>query len=398
MEEELYEAACRFYGADKAEQVVTERFHLFDEVRSCREIFGALQSCMDAGWERYFEAACEYHSAHGDLNVPRKFKTEDGLALGDWITTQRRVRAGKVEGRLTREQIEKLDGLGMTWGSLQELAWERFYEAARIYQETYGNLLVPKGYETADGLKLGAWIMNQRQSYANFGISKRMTPERIEKLNDIGMVWSTVSYQWEENYAQAAKYYAEHGNLEVPAAYETADGFRLGAWLQQQRATRRGRRQGKTLSREQVARLDAIGMRWGRQHDGTWMIQYENARQYAEAYGHLQIPVAYQAPDGSALGKWLARQRTARRMGELSRERIRLLDEIGMAWGEDPWQYRYELAWNYKKLHGTTQIPAQYKTPDGIWLGKWMYLQKKAMKEPMGLTNEQRNKLQQLLA
>ncbi len=396
MEQEMYEAACRFYGVERAGQVVAERFHLIDEVRSCREIFGALQSCMDAGWDAYYAAAKEYRAAHGDLKAARRYKTEDGLALGDWLATQRRIRAGKVDGRLSSEQIARLDELGMVWGSVSEMAWMRAYEAAKAYFETYGNLLVPRQYETGDGIKLGAWVMNQRQNYATYGISKRLTPERITRLNEIGMVWSAVSYQWEQNFAQAAKYYETHGNLEVPADYETADGFRLGGWIQQLRANHNGNGQGRALTAQQTARLDDIGMRWTNRYDGMWQQQYENAKRFYQHHGHLDVPVSYMAPDGSALGKWISRQRSG--AGRLSAERVALLNQIGMLWAQDPWQYRFSLAKDYKNTHGTAKIPAQHKTPDGIWLGKWLYLQKKELaSDKPKLTEEQKSMLQQLL-
>ena len=38
-----------------------------------------------------------------------------------------------------------------------------------------------------------------------------------------------------------------------------------------------------------------------------------------------------------------------------------------------------ELAQEYKKQYGNLEIPAKYKTADGIWLGRWIYNQKRLL-------------------
>ena len=83
----------------------------------------------------------------------------------------------------------------------------------------------------------------------------------------------------------------------------------------------------------------------------------------------------------------------------LSQERIELLDAIGMQWEKpDSWQHRYELAQEYKKECGNLEIPAKYKTADGIWLSRWVYNQKRLLQSGSGkLSEEQKKKLKELL-
>ena len=51
-----------------------------------------------------------------------------------------------------------------------------------------------------------------------------------------------------------------------------------------------------------------------------------------------------------------------------------------MVWQkEDPWKHRYELAQEYLEEHGNLNIPAKYKTSDGIWLNRWIYEQRRAL-------------------
>ena len=76
-----------------------------------------------------------------------------------------------------------------------------------------------------------------------------------------------------------------------------------------------------------------------------------------------------------------------------------MLEKIGMQWEKpNPWQHKYNLAWDYLQMHGNLQIPAKYKTADGIWLGRWLYDQKALLrKQSPRLSAEQTNKLRKLL-
>lgn len=125
---------------------------------------------------------------------------------------------------------------------------------------------------------------------------------------------------------------------------------------------------------------------------------------YFEENGSLNVPIGYTTPDGIALGKWVARQQYAYKSPnngncKLTPTRVTLLEKIGMQWEKpDPWQHKYSLAWDYLQMHGNLQIPAKYKTADGIWLGRWLYDQKVLLrKQSPRLSAEQTNKLRKLL-
>ena len=54
-----------------------------------------------------------------------------------------------------------------------------------------------------------------------------------------------------------------------------------------------------------------------------------------------------------------------------------MLDELGMVWDKfDPWRERYELARRYQSEHGDLDIPMNYQSGNGIWLGSWLYRQR----------------------
>lgn len=373
IEEELAQAAACYQQTGGGKPLVRERFQIIDEVRESRELFEALNETLSAPWEVMFERAREYYQAHGNLNVPKRFRTKEGYPLGTWITTQRRVRAGRQYGTLTPARIARLDGIGMVWENRLELAWERGYRAARTYYEEQGNLLADAGYVNADGYPLGVWLGNQRSLLA-----RNMLPSgRRERLEEIGMVWRKADYLWEERLQAAQGYYREFGNLCVQADYQTPEGLPLGKWIA---AQRQYRRQGR-LSDRQIRRLDEIGMIWEDAYTRQWEYGYGQAVKWYEAHGNLEVPAAYVDADGFALGRWLRRHteedpKTGRPAVCVTPERRAKLDALGMRWERaDPWETRYQLARRYYEEHGDLHVPAGYVV-EGVWLHKWLNEQK----------------------
>ena len=214
-------------------------------------------------WESCFAQAEAYYRAHGDLKVPQDYVTEDGCRLGQWLSNLRtRYRELRDEDKTgaTLEQIQRLERIGMEWNT-HETRWDMYFAAAERYYREHGDLLVPRGYQTEDGLKLGLWVSNQR-SKRKQKVRGRLTNEQVQRLSRIGMVWDSArDEQWMQWYGEAKAYYQAHGNLAVRKDFVTENGHALGVWLVNQRASRR-RSQGRAMTPERVRLLDDIGMRW----------------------------------------------------------------------------------------------------------------------------------------
>ena len=354
-------------------------------------LYGKLRREMEARWEVLCQAAADAAAKEGTLELPRSYTIHSGVPVGKWLELQRQVQAGQRPGRLTAEQAAKLEKLGIRWNHRLEAAWEKGFASAQKYRTEHGDLLVPVRYRDKNDFALGEWIVYNRQRY----LGGNLTQNRIERLEAIGMVWSTSNDLWEQNYAAATQYYLEHGNLEVPIKYETPSGFGLGVWLGAQRAAHKA----GELPQEQVERLDALGMDWTNRNDRKWMSLYDVAAAYYHEHGSLNVPSEYVTPDGVLLGKWVARQRYAylnpdRSSARVTPERKALLDKLGMVWEKyDPWQERYDLALAYKTEHGDLEIPSVYKTADGVWLGSWVSRQRQALNSGSSALSSERRKL-----
>ncbi len=238
---------CRKNGL-RSSYLTEERAKQLDQI-------GMIWSQPDYVWERNYSAALDYYKQHGDLEVPADCVV-NGVRLGRWIVNLRTAASGRGGYAMpTESQKQRLDELGMRWTDKASQQWEIGFSHAEAYYKSAGNLDVASSYKTESGYSLGAWISKNRTAYKNGKLSN----ERIDRLNSIGMIWDKSNKNsWSECYDYAKAYYLEHGNLNIPANYK-ANGIWLNKWLNEQKQIYLGKRPGKSLSHEQVRRLEDIG-------------------------------------------------------------------------------------------------------------------------------------------
>lgn len=88
--------------------------------------------------------------------------------------------------------------------------WYKNYQLAKKYYIEHGNLLIPEKYEI-EGVKLGYWITNLRRTYKNGTLSQ----DKIEKLNQIGMVWVGRIYNNQNNNKNNTKFNSNLVDLKI---------------------------------------------------------------------------------------------------------------------------------------------------------------------------------------
>lgn len=331
VEEEMQTAVRYYRDRGEGNLIVNEHFRVIDEVQDCMRLFKKLNETLGASWNLMYQAAKQYFENHGDLEVTKRYVTEDGLSLGQWLDTQRKVHAGKVNGILTESQIALLDKLGMRWESKCDQTWKRNIAVAQAYYKEHGDLLVNIRNGRYQGVELGKWLA-QLRTYRKSGIrGNYLTPERIKELETIGMVWDVPDYLWEQNYHAAFQYHKEHGNLDVPYYYVNPEGIKLGIWIANIRFARRSKESGRAkLTEGQIARLDELGMIWDNKNNAMWEKSYAAAWRYWKKFGNLNMPVSYVTEDGCHLGRWLSVQKNSYNKG-MSKERRKKLEAIGIS-------------------------------------------------------------------
>lgn len=364
VQEEMQSVVNYYRGRDERQNIVNETFEVIDELRDCRQLFDALEGTLSASWDLMYAEATSYFTEHHDLLVKHNYVTEAGYNLGIWVDTQKRIRAGKVVGSLSKEQIKKLDDIGMCWLTRNERLWEDSYNSAKDFFISNGHLSV-----SADMPTLKTWIIRQRQRYREHTI----TDEQYERLSEIGMIWN-IDDIWEGFFEKASAYYAEHGDLDIPVSYVTDDGVKLGRWYRSMRNTYRDGQ----LSQEKQKRLESIGMDWTSVKLRTWMRYYNAAASFYHEYGNLHIGSTYKTRDELNLGIWISSQRYSYSLGRLRQEQIELLEKIGMDWQryETRWEDAFAQCEAYSKEHHHLDIEVDYVTPDGLRLGAWLATQR----------------------
>jgi len=353
-------------------------------------------------FEEMYKYACIYYGKHGDLEVPTKFKTNNGkdydengtINLGTWISTQRRTVSPESErGRLLSQismRFEVKDS---------EQQWHVMYEYACIYYGKYGNLEVPQKFKTNNGsdydengsINLGRWITTQRRKVSS-------ESERGILLSQIGMRFEKKIKRlgFEEMYKYAKAYYEVHGDLEVSQRFKTNNGsdydkngtINLGHWISTQR-------QKESSESERGRLLSQIGMRFENKIKRLGFEEmYEYAKAYYEVHGDLEVPTKFKTNNGSDyekngtinLGTWIV---TQRQKVLPKSERGRLLSQIGMRFGNKikrlGFEEMYKYAKAYYEVHGDLEISQRFKTNNGkdydengiINLGTWIVTQRR---------------------
>lgn len=361
----------------------------------------------DLAWDKYYNALCKYKYEFGNIDIKANYVTPDGVELGAWISNLRTAKNSRRRGYyLTDERIAMLNKLGMIWDKL-DYQWEKNYSACVEYYKEHRSLDIPVHYATKDGLRIGAWIRRMRKARdGRLKGTQQLTQEQIQRLDAIGMDWQdSFTQRWEYGYAKAKEYYAQHGDIDVPATYVTEDGFPLGKWLKGhvQINDKTGRLSIKVTA-ERKAKLNALGFKWDA--EDSWAKRIAACKEYKAEHGDLNVSQQYVTADGIWLGKWLYECRRAykgelnQRQKSLTDEQIRELNALGMDWrtpAERAWEEKYqaasEMLEKMKQVENKTYTKAEY--PPSHSLRQWISRQKSLLRQGK-LTNEQVNKLHAL--
>ena len=386
IKEEMQVATSYYRSLGEADQIINEKFKIIDEVRNCRELFEKLNDALTATWDMYYASAKQYYKENGNLEVPARYITEEGYALGSWLNNQKAIRKGTIVGKLTEDEIHKLDSIGMIWDSL-DYFWEQNFKLAKEYYLTYGNLDIPTNYKSTDGKHLGNWVLRQRQLYK----SNSLTDEQVKKLDSIGMDWmDRVDRVWENGFMEAKNYSEEYGNLSVPKNYRSNTDFPLGIWIQRQRSLYKNNK----ISENRIKRLTDIGMNW---NPDNWESRFNLVKQYYEEHGNINISQK-EVIQGVWLGKWIVSQKKAMEEGKLTHEQIEMLktlpmEEVGRK--DNRWWSMYEEAKKYYLTYGNLNIPMNYLTSNGKKLSDWIIRQRRNYK--LGkMSSEHKEKLDEI--
>jgi hypothetical protein len=313
---------------------------------------------IDAGkadfWEDMFVLLEAYVNREGHCNVPISHK-EVGENLGKWVANQRHA---KKKGWMSRDKACRLEDLGMVSDKL-EAQWGDTFALLETYAKRERHCNVPCDHK-GNGASLGQWVSFQRKLK-----KKEMLPaDRKRRLEDLGIVGSQDMFALLETYVQ------REGHCNVPRS-NTEFRAKLGNWVSSQRATNTN----DNLSADRKRRLEGLGIVWV-PLESQWEANFALLETYVKREGHCIVPQSHKE-DGTNLGHWVSDQRVSKRKGGLSADKVRRLEELGIAWDiawaqiEAKWEHMFVLLETYVQREGHCNVPAIYKE-DGTNLGNWV--------------------------
>lgn len=189
-------------------------------------------------------------------------------------------------------------------------------------------------------------------------IRESITAECLESLG----------VSWDRWYGELLAYKAEYGDTNVHQHWDTG----LGRWVSIQRGT-----YGKgTLSKEKLAKLNAIGFVWN-SLEYKWDTGYKYLVEYLREHGQTMPTNDYLALDGYRLGNWAATQRTMR--DKLPQFRVDRLNALpGWSWNilSDQWNEGYESLKYFVDQFGHASPAAAHIGVDKFRLGQWVAVQR----------------------
>ena len=359
----------------------------------------------EESWDQSFAKLQTFQKKFGHLNPDVNDKTYG--KLGRWVRTQK-----WNYSNLPKDQILLLNSIGVTFVlNSHDINWEHQYLRLKLWKEANGHCQFLTN--SKEDPTLGRWVSLQRV----LNRKGDLIPERKEKLDAIGFVWSLrggpgtrykpageantpevplleekldrlnatgvareaaynkYDVKWHQMLEKLKEYKSKTGNCNVPRTDK--ENRKLARWVKTQRAVYKS---GK-LEEDRKHKLDNVGFDWEItrkiQYEDMWDASFAELVEFQRKNGHCNIPCRKEL---QTLHSWVKLQRrrckeTQVNLKPLSQRQIDLLNSIGFIWAqEEKWNDKYERLKGYQLEHGHCDVPKAYNQDQE--LGMWVQYQR----------------------
>ncbi|GBL46118.1 helicase, putative [Sulfuriferula multivorans] len=154
-------------------------------------------------------------------------------------------------------------------------------------------------------------------------------------------------------------------HAKVRSNYKTADGYRLGGWVSNQRSLL----STGMLDQSRKARLDEIGFVWDAFDDG-WEKRFSELTEYKNKLGDCRVPFGW--VENIELSLWVGTQRQDKKKGRIDSERTSRLSEIGFDWNpnQSDWEKNFSALAELFGQENHLNVPEKY--PKRPQLRRWV--------------------------
>ncbi|MFA6950353.1 MAG: helicase associated domain-containing protein [Lentimicrobiaceae bacterium] len=304
---------------------MTERLNTaIEDYKSIRN----LDNVHESRWLLMLFHLIKYKEEHGNTDVPAKYNEHQSLAY--WVRHQRMTyNQGKIDP--LREQLLRL--LEFNFRLLELHDWDIMFEKLIDFKIKYGHVRVTEGYYD---VPLFNWLMYQRK----LNWRGKLAATKIKKLINLGVdMHNKTINQWDDKFAQLAKFKEKNGHLYVCKHFGSDD--------QLINFVKVIRRHQNKISDERRANLDNLGFIWNpgkqlsillnkKRADEAWLKRYEELKEYKEKFGTCRILKT--SSTHHSLAYWISVIRN--NPDKLTPERLKLLDEIDFFKENNPQKHK----------------------------------------------------------
>jgi hypothetical protein len=303
--------------------------------------------------------------------VLQAMKEQDDL-LVDIIDKMReeKVTKSNVGDTLFREKVKILgpelsadilrDSIAIACAETLGSIWDEKFAELKKFHELFGSTDIPEDWIKYKTLR--RWVAYQRSLWKKGKLSEN----RIRKLNDIGFTWEPLEASWEEMYLSLIEFKNACGHCNVPIRWE--ENQKLANWVIY---LRKLKKKGQ-LREDRIKRLENIGFIWD-WYETKWDELYSALVEFKKVQGHCYVPRRWEK--NKKLANWVIYLRTLRTKGQLRKDHIKLLDDIGFIWAKGSkkislWDEMILELREFKKIHGHCKVPEEWpKNPE---LSQWV--------------------------
>ncbi len=198
-----------------------------------------------------------------------------------------------------------------------DINWDAKFSELFLFRERFGHCNVPQYWRK--NKTLGGWVIRQR------AYQKYLSPDRYDKLKNIGFIFDLHKYWWQQKYKELRKFYRQHGHCEVPQGSGSLES--LAEWVSKQR--RDYKKKYTRLTPKKIEKLNKLNFYWG-VCIIPWQQRYEELKEFKSKNNHCRVPQLWK--ENPSFAAWVSVQRNKQKYGKLKPEYFQLLDSIGFTW------------------------------------------------------------------